>query len=273
MVQLRKSSRPELRFEQAAKWLHDAHERRERFAPFPAELAPQSVEDAYAVQADYVGLRHDRLGPVVGYKVAVTTAAMRQLTGLSDAIAGDMLEKSILRGPARVRASDYARLIVEFEIAVQLADDLPVVGAPYTRETVAASVGAVMPAFELADDRNADYSMLAAHPLMLIADNAWNEGAVLGEPVQDWRDLDLAALHGAAFVNGKQFGEGHGRDVMGHPFEALAWLANNLAGRGLGLWRSDVVITGSLIASRFAAPGETLRFDAGALGSVELHVD
>jgi 2-keto-4-pentenoate hydratase len=273
MVRLRQSPRPEPRFDSAAKWLHDAHLRRERFAPMPDELTPQSVDDAYAVQAAYVGLRHEPLGPVIGYKVAVTTAAMRKLTGLNDAIAGDMLEKSVLRGPARIRASDYVRLVVEFEIAVQLADDLPVVGAPYTRETVAACVGAVMPAFELADDRNADYSMLAAHPLMLIADNAWNEGAVLGEPVQNWKDIDLAALHGTAFVDGKQIGEGHGSDVMGHPLEALAWLANNLASRGLGLWRSDVVITGSLIASWFAAPGEALRFDAGPLGSVELQVD
>ncbi|MGH8673346.1 MAG: 2-keto-4-pentenoate hydratase [Burkholderiales bacterium] len=273
MVRLRKSTRPESRFERAAKWLHDAHARRERFAPLPDELAPRSVDEGYAIQADYVGLRHEQLGPVVGYKVAVTTPAMRRMTGLNDAIAGDMLEKSVLRGPARVRAGDYVRLLVEFEIAVELADDLPVVGAPYTRETVAASVGAVMPAFELADDRNADYSTLHAHPLMLIADNAWNEGAVLGAPVNDWKEVDLAALQGTAFIDGERVGEGQGADVMGHPFEALAWLANNLASRGLGLWRSDVVITGSLIASRFPTPGQLVRFDAGALGSVELRVD
>ena len=131
-MRLRKSSRPEPRFEQAAKWIHDAHVHRERFAPIPEELAPKSVEDAYAVQADYVGLRHPLLGPVVGYKVAVTTPAMRKLTGLSDAIAGDMLEKSVLRGPGRTHAGDYVRLIVEFEIAVQLADDLPRKPAPDT---------------------------------------------------------------------------------------------------------------------------------------------
>lgn len=273
MVRLRKSSRPEPRFERAAKWLHEAHSRRERFAPLPDDLAPQSVEDAYSIQADFVGLRHAQLGPVVGYKVAVTTPAMRRMTGLNDAIAGDMLEKSVLRGPARVNAVDYINLLVEFEIAVELADDLPVVGAPYTRETVAASVGALMPALELADDRNANYSLLAAHPLMLVADNAWNEGAVLGAPVQDWKGIDLAALQGAAFVDGKTVGKGQGADVMGHPLEALAWLANNLASRGLGLWRSDVVITGSLIASRFPKAGQVVRFDAGALGSVELHVD
>lgn len=272
-MRLRKSPQPEPRFEPAAKWLYDAHLRRERFAPLPAELAPQSVADAYAIQAAYVGLRHEQMGSVVGYKIAVTTPAIRRMTGLKDAIAGDMLEKSVLRGPASVRAADYVRLLVEFEIAVELADDLPVVGAPYTRETVAQSVGAVMPALELADDRNADYAALPAHPLMLIADNAWNEGAVLGAPVQGWKEIDLAALRGVAMIDGKRAGQGRGADVMGHPFEALAWLANNLANRGLGLWRNDVVITGSLIASKFPRSGQTVRFDAGALGSVELRVD
>jgi len=134
-------------------------------------------------------------------------------------------------------------------------------------------VGSVMPALELADDRNADYAILQANPLMLIADNAWNEGAVLGDPVRDWQGIDLAGLRGVATINGRNAGEGHGRDVMGHPFEALAWVANNLASRGLGLWRGDVVITGSLVSTKFPSPGDRVRFEAGALGAVELAVD
>ncbi len=129
-----------------------------------------------------------------------------------------------------------------------------------------------MPALELADDRNADYTQLPGNALMLIADNAWNEGAVLGSPVRDWRGLDLAAIKGTAFINGKNVGEGHGHDVMGHPLDALAWMANNLASRGLGLWRGDVVITGSLVTSKFPKTGDLVRFQAGALGAVELQV-
>ncbi|HEX5613290.1 MAG TPA: fumarylacetoacetate hydrolase family protein [Burkholderiales bacterium] len=272
-MRLRKPFGPESRFEQAARWLHEAHLRREPFAPLPDPLVPQSIEDAYAVQAGFVSLRHADRGAVAGYKVAITSETMRRMTGLKDPVAGDMLEKTLHRGPAKVRAADFVRLIVEFEVAVEIAQDLPAVDAPYTRESVAKSVGAVMPALELADDRNADYSLLASHPLMLIADNAWNEGAVLGEPVQDWQQLDLAALVGVATLDGKRVGEGRGAHVMGHPFESLAWLANNLASRGLGLWRSDVVITGSMVASVFPQPGQTVRFDAGPLGSVVLQVD
>jgi len=115
--------------------------------------------------------------------------------------------------------------------------------------------------------------VLRANPLMLVADNAWNEGAALGAPVRDWQKVDLAAVRGVASINGKSVGEGAGSDVMGHPLEAVAWLANNLAARGLGLWRSDVVMTGSIVTSKAPRPGDRIRFEVGALGAVELSVD
>ena len=266
-----KSTEP--RIERAGAWLYEAHRARDRFAPLPPELAPRNVADAYAIQSEYVGMRAASLGQVTGYKIALTTPAMRAMVGLGDSIAGDMMESTIRRGSASVRAADYVRLLVEFEIAVELAEDLPAIGAPYDRASVGRAVGSAMPALELADDRNADYAELAANALMLIADNAWNEGAVLGDPVRDWKGMDLAALRGVATINGQIAGEGHGRDVMGPPLDALAWLANNLASRGLGLWRGDVVITGSLVTSKFPQAGDVVRFDAAELGAVELKVD
>ena len=258
---------------QAAEWLYRAHAARQDFAPLPSALAPRNSAEAYLIQTEYVGLRSAALGQVTGYKIALTTPAMRQMVGVDDSIAGDMLEDTIRRGDARVRASDYVRLLVEFEIGVELAEDLPAIGAPYDRKRVAQAVGALMPAIELADDRRADYARLKDHALMLIADNAWNEGAVLGAPVTDWKAIDLAALRGEATINGVGVGEGHGRDVMGHPLEALAWVANHLASRGLGLWRGDVVITGSLVASKFPKAGDLVRWSVGPLGAVELRVD
>src|SRR5438477_6847785 len=199
----------ESRIERAAEWLANAHAARKRFAPLPATLAPRSAEEAYAIQAEFVGMRARQRGRVAGYKIALTTPAMRKMMGMSDSIAGAMLEKSLRRGPpARVRGADYVHLLVEFELAFEMAEDLPAIGAPYTRERIAKAVGAAMPAFELADDRNADYAKLKDHPLMLIADNAWNEGAVLGAPVREWRDIDLTALRGVAKLNGKKVGEG-----------------------------------------------------------------
>src|SRR5689334_7139047 len=258
---------------QAASRLMQAHAGRERFAPLPAALAPHSAEDAYAIQDAYVALRAHSLGAIAGYKIALSSKEMQRFVGVDAPQAGVLLEQTLHRSPARVRASDYVRLIVEFEIAVQLAVDLPAADAPFSRSRIAASVRAVMPAIEIADDRNADYRELAKHPLELIADNGWSEGAALGEPVSDWQGLDLAALRGVATINGQAVGEGVGAAAMGHPLDAVAWVANHLAAHGRGLVFRDVVITGSMITTKTVQPGDLVRFEVDRLGAVELSVD
>jgi 2-keto-4-pentenoate hydratase len=256
----------------AARRLLEAHERRERFVPLPAELAPHTADQAYAIQDAFVALRADKLGPVAGYKMALTSAEMRRFVGVDMPMAGMMLESTLHRSPARVRAADYVRLIIEFEIAVHIAEDLPAADRPFSRERVAQAVGAVMPALEIADDRNADYGELARHPLELIADNCWNEGAVLGAPVTEWQHLDLAAVRGVATINGRKVGEGRGADVMGHPLDAVAWLADHLASDRRGLLRDEIVITGSIVTTKTVAPGDLVCFDLAELGLVELRV-
>jgi 2-keto-4-pentenoate hydratase len=258
---------------QAARRLLEAHERRERFTPLPPDLAPRTESEAYAIQDAFVALRAAKLGALAGYKIALTSAEMRRFVGVESPQAGVMFVSTLNRSPARVRAADYVRLIVEFEIAIQVADDLPAADKPFFRERVAQSVGAVMPALELADDRNADYKALPKHPFELIADNCWNEGAVFGAPVEDWKAIDLAAVRGIATINGNKVGEGRGADVMGHPLDAVAWLADHLASLGRGLLRGDVVITGSIVTSKTVTTGDHVVFDVEGLGKVELRID
>jgi 2-keto-4-pentenoate hydratase len=257
----------------AALWLEEQHVRRAPFAPLPPELAPHDLAEAYAVQDALVALQSRRKGAIIGYKVALSTAAMRAFAGVDSPMAGCVLASSVHKSPARVRSGDFVRLIVEFEIAVRMGDDLPVAGAPYSRERVAQAVGAVLPALELADDRGADYSVLARHPLSLAADNTWNEGAVLGPALEDWRSLDLARIRGIARVNGAQAGEGRGAEAMGHPLDAVAWVANHLASLGRGLLRGDVVLTGSLVTSKFPKPGDRMAFELEGLGAAEVLVE
>jgi len=259
--------------QEAAKQLLEAHERRQRFAPLPSGLAPRTENEAYAIQDAFVAMRAQKLGALAGYKIALTSAEMRRFVGVDSPQAGAMFESTLKRSPARVRAADYVRLIVEFELAVQIAEDLPAADKPFFRDRVARSVGAVMPALELADDRNADYKELAKHPLELIADNCWNEGAVLGAAVKDWKAIDLAAVRGVATINGNKVGEGRGADAMGHPLDAVAWLADHLASVGRGLLRGDVVITGSIVTTKAVTPGDLVLFDVRELGQVELRVE
>jgi 2-keto-4-pentenoate hydratase len=261
------------RVRDSARWLVERHRARHRPPPLPAAYAPRSIAEAYAMQEEFIALKSRECGPVVGYKIALTTPQMRRFVGLQDSIAGCLHARQVVRAPASVRAADYGRLLVEFEIALLLGRDLPAKGAAHAPHEVAAAVAAVMPAFELADDLGADYATLSSRGLELAADNAWNEGAVLGQPVEDWRAIDLASVCGVARINGKTVGEGRGADAMGSPLVALAWIANHLRSRGRSLRKGEIVITGSLVASQFPRAGDVLQFDAGPLGAIELTVN
>jgi len=259
--------------QQAAARIFEAHERRERFAPLPEELAPRSPDEAYAIQDAFVALRAAKLGPIAGYKIALSSPEMRRFVGVDSPQAGMILRSQVRRSPAKVRAADYVRLLVEFEVAVEMGDDLPVADAPFSRERVMQAVGAVMPAIEIADDRDADYSKLSRHPYELIADNGWNEGAVLGEPRRNWKSLDLRQVLGVAKINGKTVGEGLGEAAMGHPFDAVVWIADHLASLNRGLLRGEIVITGSLITSKTVGAGDRIEFSVTGLGKAELAVE
>jgi 2-keto-4-pentenoate hydratase len=144
-------------------------------------------------------------GPVAGYKIALTTPVMQQMVGFHAPVAGAILATTIHQAPITLRCVDYLRLGIECEIAVQFGADLPATAAPYSRGQVADALAAVMAAFELVDDREADYSTLATRVLTLIADNAWNAGIVLGPPVRDWRAVDLAAARGVLVIKGSRW--------------------------------------------------------------------
>ena len=257
----------------AADWLFRAHQEGRRFEPLPEALSPRTPDEAYAIQDDFVALRAHALGAIAGYKIALSTPAMQKFVGVDQPQAGVIFESRVLRSPARVRRGEFVNLIVEFEIAVEVADDLPAADAPFSRERVARAVGAIMPAIELADDRNADYAQLRKRPLELIADNAWNEGAVLGAPAKNWKSVDLAVIRGVASINGKPVGEGRGAEALGHPFDAVAWIGNHLAGLGRGLLRGEFVITGSLVTSKTVKAGDRVSFSLEGLGSVDLRVE
>jgi 2-keto-4-pentenoate hydratase len=260
------------RIVQAAQFLREEHRTRNPFGPIPASCAARSVDEAYAMQEAFHALMAATHGPVAGYKIALTTPVMQQMVGFHEPVSGAILAKTIQHSPCTIRSNDYGRLGVECEVAVRLDADLPVMPTPYNRVHITAAIGAVMAAFELIDDRHADYAQFAPQILSIIADNAWNGGIVLGPPTTDWQAIDLAAAHGTMIINDAVVGEGYGRDVMGHPLDALVWLANGLAKRGKRLLRGMVVMTGSIVATKFVHPGDTVRFWMDSIGEVRLSV-
>jgi 2-keto-4-pentenoate hydratase len=191
---------------------------------------------------------------------------MQEMCGIDSPIAGVVLKDRVHGSGAALSMSAYGRVGVEFEIAVRVGRDLSPDGRPLALEDVAAAVDAVCPAMEIIDDRNADYGALEVRSL--IADNSWNAGIVLGQFACPWPDL--ASIEGVVSMDGSPIDHGSGRDVLGHPFHAVAWLAGHLAEAGMRLRAGDIVMTGSVVTTKFPDRPTVYRFHAAGLGAVEV---
>jgi 2-oxo-3-hexenedioate decarboxylase/2-keto-4-pentenoate hydratase len=253
------------RHRRAAALLRDQRVARTPIERLPENCRPRDESEGYAVQEALRGLLAGAgLGPVAGRKIGCTTPVMQAYLGIPNPCAGGVHERTVYQGEARVRHGDYVRVGVECEIAVRLGGDLEPAGAPFERARVARAVEAVMAAMEIVDDRYRDYRALDVPTL--IADDFFNAGCVLGTPVTRWRGLDLPALTGVTRVNGREMGRGEGRAVMGHPFEALAWLANLRARLGLGLRAGEFVLLGSVVETCWVGPGDEVAVVVENLG-------
>jgi 2-keto-4-pentenoate hydratase len=259
----------ELAARRAADALLAEHKANVQFKSLGAPDAPATISDAYDIQERYVALLRSDHGGDVGYKVGLTSATMQAFCGIDHPIAGVVLAKRVVRSGATVRRKDFGRLGLEFEIVVRIKSDVPVAGRPYTADMIAPHIDGVGAAIELVDDRSADYGKLDVRSL--VADNSWNGGIVLSEFATTWPDL--ASVLGRATKDRAAIGEGHGRDILGHPFNSVAWLATQLASRGAGLKAGQVVMTGSVMKTIFPEADANYRFDLEPIGFVELRLE
>jgi len=155
-------------------------------------------------------------------------------------------------------------LVLECELAVRIGRALPKPAAPYTAAGVKPAIAAVMPAFELIEDRKADYK--DAKALSMIADNCWNAGVVLGAATPFDSAHPLAGVRGSLKIDGRASGEGGTDDPLG----ALAWVANLAIEQDRMLEPGMVVITGSIIPTFPVRPGNRVVFTLDGFGSAEL---
>jgi 2-keto-4-pentenoate hydratase len=229
-----------------------------------------TIEDGYAVQQRANARLEPVLGWRVGHKIGATTAAMRRYLNVPEPMAGEVFAGQVHGGGALVQAHDFVRLGIETEIAVRLGRDLPPRAAAYGRAEVADAVAAVMPSIELVDDRYDDFATIGG-PTQ-IADNAFDAGCVLGQELAQWHGLDLAALSARTWKDGELVAQGLGEALLGHPLDALTWLANRRSSLGLGLAAGGFVTLGTITPVQWVMAGGTFHVDVEALGGVSVTV-
>ncbi len=95
---------------------------------------------------------------------------------------------------------------------------------------------------------------------------------MLGSPLTPLSAFDVSREEVVYEHNGEVVGTYTAAEVMGNTLNALAWLANHLATRGLVLQPGDIVMSGAISKMLRPKVGDAIRATFAHLGSVSIKV-
>jgi 2-keto-4-pentenoate hydratase len=249
----------------ASRTLHDHWRAGTKFAGLDDGLRPRDRSEGYAIQG-----RIEKYSPqpLFGWKIAATSEAGQKHINVDGPMAGRILAETVIPDGGTASMAGNEMRVAEPEFAFRMRIDLPPRNAPYTVQEVLDAVDTLHPAIEIPDSRFGDF--VGAGAAQIIADNACAHLFVLGPPTTaDWRARDLVEERPVITMRGQQF-TGHGKNVLGDPRVALAWLANELSKLGVTLKAGQIVTTGTCHPPLPIQAGDFCAVDFSVLGKVSV---
>ncbi|HMV64762.1 MAG TPA: 2-oxopent-4-enoate hydratase [Rhodocyclaceae bacterium] len=241
--------------------LYDALTQRRTLAPLTERHPDITIEDAYQIQQQMIARRLAAGERPVGKKIGVTSKAVMNMLGVHQPDFGWLLDGMVYNEGQAIPAATLIQPRAEGEIAFLMKKD--VMGPGLSGADILAATEGVMACFEIVDSRIHDWKIKIQDT---VADNASCGVLVLGDRIVDPRKVDLATCGMVLEKNGDIVGTGAGAAALGHPLNAMAWLANTLGRLGIGLKAGDIVLSGSLAALIPVKAGDSLRVTIGGIG-------
>lgn len=220
------------------------------------------IEDAYDVQRRWAEGRISNGAKIIGRKIGLTSRAMQMASKMTEPDYGVMLDDSLFKDGAVIRAGTFIKPRLETELAFVMAEDLS--GAGCQMHDVMRATEFVTPALEIIDYR----TEVPRAIVDTIADNAAFGAIVLGGRIFRPFDIDVRWVAAALSKNGVIEESGVSAAIMGHPAAGIAWLVNKLAPLGGGLKKGDIVLGGSFTRPVDILSGDVIYADYGPLGSI-----
>ena len=229
----------------------------------PSARYPEiTFEDAYGISAEVARRQQAAGARLVGYKVGLTSTAMRRSSKIDEPDYGFLYEQFLYHDGAKIQHADFCVPRVELELAFVLREGLD--GPNVTIVDVLNATDYVIPALEIIDTRVDEPRKIYD----TIADNGAGAGLVLGgRPVKP-NQVDLRMVPGILSRNADIEETGVSCGVMGHPANGVVWLANKLFQIGESLKPGQILLAGSYVRPIWANVGDTVRADFGELGSI-----
>ena len=228
------------------------------------ELASRTEAEAFQVAA----VRALR-GEPCGYKIGATGPEVQRLLGCQEPIHAPILREDVLASNATFHVPT-GFLGVECEFGFLIGRDFPSSAELLNLTALRSAIAECFTALELVGRRVAADVPLSE--VSAIADFALDVAVVRGTPIPDWGLRDLATMPVRAVLEGMTVASGTGAMVLGHPLNALLWLAAALHKRGDQLRRGEIVFTGTCTGITKVAPGQLFMGCFADLPPVQVHL-
>src|SRR5579875_826623 len=251
-----------LLIETLARDLLEAERTKRPIAPFTQQYPELTVEDAYAVQLQVKDQKLSEGRKVIGKKVGLTSIAMQKMLGVNEPDYGHLLDDMKIADDSIVHISEFISPKIEAEIGFILGEDLK--GPNVTYLDVLMATKYVTPVLEIIDSRIADWQIQLADT---VADNGSSAKVVVGTQVTEIAGVDLRTAGMVLYRNGEITATGSGAAALGHPAQAVAWLANKLAEFDISLKAGELILPGALSAAVPVKKGDHIQAQFGTLGS------
>jgi 2-oxo-hept-3-ene-1,7-dioate hydratase len=258
----------------AAQALLEAERTRRQIGLLSLAYPDMTLDDAYAVQAEFVGLKRSTGRLPIGWKIGLTSRAMQEQLKISTPDSGVLLDDMLFADETTVPKNLFIQPRVEAEIAFLIANDLS--GATTTRAQVLAATGHVAPALEILDTRILRSDPATGRTRIItdtVSDNAANAGIVLGMQRHTVDATDLRWVGAIVKRNDVVEETGLGAGVLDDPVTGILWLVQRLARYDLGLKAGDIVLSGSFVRAIEAPPGSRFQADFGTFGHVSINFE
>jgi 2-keto-4-pentenoate hydratase len=232
-------------------------------APVRDLIGATDVDAAYAVQERNTRQWLAAGRRLVGRKIGLTAKSVQKQLGVSQPDFGMLFADMAVPDGEPVATERLLQPKVEGEIAFVLGRDLAELQP--TVADVLAAVEYALPALEIVDSRVANWQIGITDT---IADNASSGLYVLGAEPRALDAFDLRLCGMVLERRGEQVSVGAGAACLGHPLNAVLWLARELARTGRPLQAGDVVLSGALGPMVPVRPGDVFELRINGLGSV-----
>lgn len=249
--------------------LDRARKRVETIAQLSLRYPDLTIDDAYEVQRAWIARMLDEGRTVVGRKVGLTSKPMQRAMAIAEPDFGVLTDDMSFANEGDVPFDRFNYPRIEAELAFELESDL--VGPGVTAADVRAATGRIVPAIEILDSRVEMTDEATGHRRTIVdtvSDNAANAGIVVGRGFLDPATFVPREVSTVLTINDVIEETGVASAVLGDPAEAVAWLANRLAGFGEQLHAGETVLSGALMQSIPVNRGDVVRAEFGALGEV-----